>query len=332
MEQQTDFQHIGISAVSFHQPNELQSQKLVTKRIREFRIEMIILIVLAVLFGVVFALLHPLAGLLVAALFGIAVYGRYRLICKTPKVGVRFGTIVDYYRNNVPLSRCSSSTFRDVTIRLDDSHQIVHGVSLNPLKLYKEPIGRQIMIAKYPNEYRFFPAEDMDPPLPDVNEPLDASHPYETTIDRISPEQVSPDTQKRVRRAIAKQKTRRRLVCSIGPLIFLAAFMLIVVRDICVTLRKDFRICCLLTAAAVIGIFIILHIRDLILYNRMTGIPVQILNYDASAHEIDFQVPGTGQIVRRQHIRYYFCEPDQTESTAILVLHYNHTRSVFPPD
>ncbi|MBP0968069.1 MAG: hypothetical protein J5722_10565, partial [Oscillospiraceae bacterium] len=191
MEHQTDFQHIGISAVSFHQPNELQSQKLVTKRIRELRTEMIILIVFAVLFGVFFALLHPLAGLLAAALIGIAVYGRQRLIRKTPKVGVRFGTIVDYYRNRVPLSNCSSSTFRDVTIRLDDSHQIVHGVSLNPLKLYKEPIGRQIMIAKYPNEYRFFPAEDMDPPLlPDVNEPMDASHPYETTIDRISLEQV----------------------------------------------------------------------------------------------------------------------------------------------
>ena len=334
MDQTTGFQHVKLKEVSFHQPDEQTYHKLVTERIRKMKQDQIVLIVCAVLFGVLFAFIHPLVGLFVIALFAIAICGRQYSIRTSQEVGVRYGTVVDYYRKKIYYEHKDHSGSRYVyctTIRLDDTRQIVHGVGLNPRTLCKEPIGIQILIAKYKDAYRFFPAESAEP-QPEIPEPADAVHPYETTIDRVSLEEISPDTQKRVSHAIAKRKTCRRIFSSAVPVIFLGAFLFPFLQILTVMIKQKILICYLLFAAVAIGIYVLLYIRDLIVFSRVTGIPVQILNFDTNTDEVDFQVPATGQIVRKQHIRYYFCEPDQTDSAVLLVFHPNHEYSVFPPD
>lgn len=332
MEQVTYFEHVSLGDVAFHQPDEQTRQKLTAKWNKELKHNLTKLILCAILFTAIFLLIVIIPGLIVGTIFIIAICCTQHSIKDPENIGVRFGTVTDHYKKRVRV-RKQSSIVHHTTIRLDDSGQIVQVRYLDPRKLYKEPIGRQILIAEYRGTYRFFPAEFSEsPPPPEVPEPIITGYPHETTIDRISPEELSADTQVRVRHACAKKSTIHSIFSSIVPLIIIGAFTLPFLQIEVERRELSVLIFYLLIAAMIIAAFVILHIRNLIRFKQVSGIPVQLLHYHLSDESVDFQVLGTGQIVRMQHIRFYLCKGDQTGNIVLLVFHPDHEYSIFPSD
>ncbi|MBP0968070.1 MAG: hypothetical protein J5722_10570 [Oscillospiraceae bacterium] len=332
MEQTTYFDHVGLSSVVFHQPDEQTRQKLTAKWNKEMRRKLITLILCAIPFTFLFLLCYIIPGLIVGTIFIIYGCCMQKSIKDTENISVRFGTVTDHYPKIVH-RRKKSYTVYCSTIRLDDSNQIVDDVRLDPRKFYKEPIGRQVLIASYRDFYQIFPAEFSEsPPPPDVPEPAFTGHSYETTIDRIAFEEVSPDTLDRVRHTLAKRRTHYRILKSILPIIIFGGFSLPFLQILSETLWDNAFVFYWLAGAFVIMLFVILHIRDLIRFKQVTGLPVRLLHFSLSNEFADFQVPGTGQIVRKKHIRYYFCKGDQIGNIVLLIRLPDYSFAILPND
>ena len=336
MEQRTEFQHVTIEQIAFLRPAEQICQKVVREKVKSAWYSCIVLIACAVVMSICSFLIHPAIGLIVMLLFGLVIWCQIHDAKQAENIGIRYGTIVDYYSKikKVRSRRrgTESSELRHyITVRLDDSRQIVHDIRMNAKKISREPIGAQVALLRYGNSgFAVRPAEDLDPPpVQTVQDMVTPGTPHETTIDRVTPEPAEPALRQRVCRKEARAHLGRRMEYSVLLLALLAVPVLplwFLLED-----RPQLRLIVFSALIAALIVFhVLMYLKDL--RKPVSSILVQILEFHPETLSVDFLVTSTEQIVRQQRLLRNECGSDPTGDMVMLVRNSQHNCSIYPID
>ena len=267
--------------------------------------------------------------------------------------GVRFGTVIDDYSRESG-SGDDTTTYYYVTLRLDDTGELIHNLYIVPHLSTVKLTGKQVMLCKQPKHYHLYDAANLEHPvwnpvhtaepsgypeayadrssMPQTEAGLPAASPArEVTIQDITFYDLPTDLYENIRKANSSMNGIMLLILIAMLVPFLGVFVMALGRE----MVEYWYIT--LPVAAVIAVLIIITIRNdkkREAHPDLKGVRVHVLSCKTNTApiRITFTVPETGQTVVDQRIEYNYCGGQFVGMIAVLVRNNNNTYFLFPPD
>ena len=242
-------------------------------------------------------------------------------IVREPLPLVRYGTIIEY---DIAHSNSDKSDhpIHLIKIRLDDTGELIHELSIREPFQKRGLEGMQVVLCQSRMEHEILPAYGLNTPVwspapvPAASAAVNGG--YEVTLPEMLLEQVPSD----LRNALRIRMVLEHLVSGFLALFVVCPFTITVCMlfDDYFTYHLDHLAMTIVSAAIVTLIVTFLTVIP-IPFRWPLGVPVTILQRDRGLNGdvITFRVNDTGQIVSHQNIKRSYCRGNIIGTTVVFV-------------
>ncbi|MBQ9905793.1 MAG: hypothetical protein IJM46_03375 [Oscillospiraceae bacterium] len=350
---QNQVRTVSIQDIEFQQPLPDAYKLIRKKHIGSSMIGVIISGVFAV--GGIWSIAHTEdAAVIVISALLIALFCFLVLRMLQPvECEVRFGTVTDDYSRTTG-SGDNETTDYYVTIRFDDTGEIIHNLHIIPHLSIKQMTNRQVMLSRQKKRFHLYDASNLEHPVWNPSSAAQTAYPNDDADGRPLPQAVpepavfSPaanevtiqdirfhDLPPELYEHIVKSKNTLTWIAAAVVICMLVPFIGFVIMSIGREMLEYWFIT--LPVLAVIAILFIIVGRNE-KKNRtqpvLECVQVQIIDCKTNYApiRITFTVPETGQTVVDQRIDLSYCGLQLSGMTVMLVRNEQNIYSIYPPD